>query len=61
MGPVKEVFHAWLAFGTFYKKVLVEKKWKHPIVKLLRVCDVKKKYAEHLFKVSKWVLTRQLQ
>jgi hypothetical protein len=53
--PVHEVF------GTFFKKVLVGKKWKHPLVGLPRVCDVKKKHSEHLFKVSRWVLTRQLQ
>lgn len=54
-GPVHEVF------GIFFKKVLVGKKWKHPIMGLPRVCDVKKKHGEHLFEVSRGVLTRQLQ
>lgn len=45
-------------FGIFFKKVFVGKKWKYFFVGFLRVCDVKKKYSEYLFKVLRWVLIR---
>lgn len=41
LGSVHEVF------GTFFKKVLVRKKWKHPIAGFPKVCDVKKKHGKN--------------